>query len=109
MFVCTAVVEIVEKYHNKGLNDKIYTESFLAYMREETSLEEVIVKNINKSLLPSSAKSTSAGRWSRVQHLVSLDYIQNNRHHLITSLTFLSLLSLAMIVRAAQFLGKSHI
>ena len=100
--------EIVEKYHNKGLTDKIYAESFLAYMREERSLEEVIVKNLNSSLLPPPPKSTSAGRLSRARHLVSRDYIQNNRQHLTTSTIFVSLLALAITVRAAQFVGKSN-
>ena len=104
-----AVCEIVEKYPNKGLTDKIYAESFLAYMREESSLEEVIVAAVDKSLLPPPPDSTSAGPLSRVKHLVSLDYIQNNRHHLITSSIFLSLLSLAMIVRAVHFSGMSDI
>ena len=101
--------EIVEKYPNKGLKDKIYAESFLAYMREESSLAEVIVKNVDKSLLPPPTTSTSAGCFSRVRHVMSLDYIQNNRNHLITSSIFLSLLSLAMIVRAVQFSGMSNI
>ena len=101
--------EIVEKYPNKGLTDKIYAESFLGYMREESGLEEVIVKNVDKSLLPPPTKSTSAGGLSRVKHVMSLDYIQNNRNHITTSITFLSLLALAIIVRAAQFSGKSNI
>ena len=104
----SAVSEIVEKYPNKGLTDKIYAESFLGYMREESSLEEVFVSGLNKSLLPPPTESTSAGRLNRLKHLVSLDYIQNNRHHLITSTIFLSLLSLAIIVRGAQFIGKSE-
>ena len=101
----STVSEIVEKYHNKGLKDKIYAESFLAYMTEESSLEEVIVKNINKSLLPQT-KATSDGRFSRLKQVMSLDYIQNNRNHLITSLTFLSIPILSMIVRATQFIGR---
>ena len=102
----STVSEIVEKYHNKGLKDKIYVESFLAYMREESSLEEVIVKNINKSLLPQT-KATSDGRLSRLKQVMSLDYIQNNRNHLITTTIFLAILGLAMLARGAQFVGKS--
>ena len=104
----STVSEIVEKCHNKGLKDKIYAESFLAYMTEESSLEEVIVKNINGSLLPLQPKSPSDGGLSRVRQVVSLDYIQNNRSHLLTSTIFLAILGLAMLVRGAQFIGKSE-
>ena len=75
-------------------------------MREEKSLEEIIVKSINCSLLPATARSSSSSVMSRVKHVVSLDYIQNNRNHLITSITFLSILILSMIVRATQFMGR---
>ena len=75
-------------------------------MREERSLEEIIVKSINCSLLPAPARPSSSSVMSRVKHVASLDYIQNNRNHLITSLTFLSILILSMIVRATQFIGR---
>ena len=39
---------------------------------------------------------------------MSLDYIQNNRSHLLTSTIFLAILGLAMLVRGAQFIGKSE-
>ena len=101
-----AVDEIVEKFDNKGLKDKIFADSFVSYMRKERSLEEIIVKNINDSLSPAPTRSSSSSLLRRVKHVLSLDYIQNNRNHLITSVTFLSVLSLAMIIRATQFIGK---
>ena len=74
-------------------------------MKEEKGLEEIIVKNVNKSLLPNPAKSGSV-RFSSLRHVMSPEYLQNNRNHVLTIATFLSLLLLAMVVRAAQFIGK---
>ena len=50
---------------------------------------------------------SSSSVMSRVKHVVSLDYIQNNRNHLITTTIFLAILGLAMLARGAQFVGKS--
>ena len=45
------VDEIVEKYSNKGVKDLIHVDSFINYIREEETLQEMIVNNINKALL----------------------------------------------------------
>ena len=102
------VEEIVDKFDNKGLKDKIFADSFVSYITEERSLQEIVLQNINSSLLPRPTKPSSyfSSLMSRLSHVTSPDYIKNNRQHVLTSAIFLSVLCLAMVVRAVQFIGK---
>ena len=95
---------MVDKSDIQGTKDRIHGESFVSFITEEEGLQEIIVKNINKSLLPNPARSDSV-RLSRVKHVMTLDYIINNRNHVLVIVIFTSFLILSMILRAAQFIG----
>ena len=84
-----AVAEISGRSDNKGSKDRIYGESFVSFIAEEEGLQEIIVKKINKSLLPNPAKSESV-RLSRVRHVMTKDYLMNNRNHVLVTAIFAS-------------------
>ena len=98
------VDEIIEKYRNKGVKDLIHVDSFINFIREEETLQAMIVSNINKALLP---KETNEDRSEFVEALIQVtspEYLQNNGSNIITVISFISILLISMYVRAAEFM-----
>ena len=98
---------IVEKYQNKGLSDLVYCETFLEFISEDETLQEMIVTNIDKSLQPKLAKKKTSAFMTNINHYTSPEYLQNNSQSIITVTVFLSILALSMIIRGKQFFGNS--
>ena len=98
------VDEIIEKYRNKGVKDLIHVDSFINFIREEETLQGMIVNNINKALLPRETKQERSELVEAVVQLTSPEYLQNNGSNIITVISFISILLISMYVRAAQFM-----
>ena len=98
------VDEIVEKYSNKGVKDLIHVDSFINYIREEETLQGMIVDNINKALLPKEIKKDRSKFLEAVVHVTSPEYLQNNSSHIITVTSFMAFLLVSMYIRGAQFM-----
>ena len=101
------VREIIEKYKNKGLSDLIYFETFLQFISEDETLQEMIVTNIDKSLMPNQAKDKTSFFIKNFNHYTSPEYIQNNSQSILTVSVFFSTLALSMTIRGLQFYGIS--
>ena len=99
--------EIIEKYKNKGLSDLIYFETFLQFIREDEILQEMIVTNIDKSLMPNQAIDKTSCFIKNFNHYTSPEYIQNNSQSILTVSVFFSTLALSMTIRGLQFYGIS--
>ena len=98
------VSEVVEKYRNKGVTDLIHVDSFMNYIREEETLQEMIVNNINRSIVPKEIKKQRSELVDAVVHFTSPEYLQNNGSNIITVSTFLGALLASMYIRGAQFM-----
>ena len=98
------VDEIVEKYRNKGVKDLIHVDSFINYIREEETLQGMIVNNINKALLPKEIKKDESKLFKTAVHVTSPEYLQNNGSHIITVTSFIAVLLISMYIRGAQFM-----
>ena len=96
--------EIVEKYRNKGVKDLIHVDSFINYIREEETLQGMIVNNINKALLPKEIKKDESELFKAAVHVTSPEYLQNNGSHIITVTSFIAVLLISMYIRGAQFM-----
>ena len=96
--------EIVEKYRNKGVKDLIHVDSFINYIREEETLQGMIVNNINKALLPKEIKKDESKLFKTAVHVTSPEYLQNNGSHIVTVTSFIAVLLISMYIRGAQFM-----
>ena len=97
---------INERCQNKGLTDLVYSETFLQFISEDETLQEMIVTNIDKSLMPKLANKRTYAFMTKVNHYSSPEYLQNNSQSIITVSVFLSILALSMTIRGLQFYGK---
>ena len=98
------VDEIVEKYRNKGVKDLIHVDSFINFIREEETLQGMIVNNINKALLPKEIKKDEPELFKAAVHVTSPEYLQNNGSHISTVTSFIGVLLISMYIRGAQFM-----
>ena len=108
-YLSIAVSDIVAKNSNRGLKDLILKESFMNYIKNEKTLEDMIVTNVNQSLVPKFKELKKSSVSKLVENLSNYtrpEYLQNNSQTIITVTIFMSILIMSVTVRGLQFLGK---
>ena len=108
-YLSIAVSDIVAKNSNRGLKDLILVESFMNYIKNEKTLEDMIVTNVNQSLVPKLKELKMSSVSKLVENLSNYtrpEYLQNNSQTIITVTIFMSILIMSVTVRGLQFLGK---
>ena len=108
-YLSIAVSDIVAKNSNRGLKDLILKESFMNYIKNEKTLEDMIVTNVNQSLVPKFKELKKSSVSKLVENLSNYtrpEYLQNNYQTIITVTIFMSILIMSVTVRGLQFLGK---
>ena len=108
-YLSISVSDIVAKNSNRGLKDLILVESFMNYIKNEKTLEDMIVTNVNQSLVPKLKELKMSSVSKLVENLSNYtrpEYLQNNSQTIITVTIFMSILIMSVTVRGLQFLGK---
>ena len=79
------------------------------YIKNEKTLEDMIVTNVNQSLVPKLKELKMSSVSKLVENLSNYtrpEYLQNNSQTIITVTIFMSILIMSVTVRGLQFLGK---
>ena len=79
------------------------------YIKNEKTLEDMIVTNVNQSLVPKFKELKKSSVSKLVENLSNYtrpEYLQNNSQTIITVTIFMSILIMSVTVRGLQFLGK---